>query len=82
MTNPPILPVPSGLPDEEARFRDAINRIMGQMISTMDAAIGLRTAPQEAQRQRHMARGKLLEAALLMANAHAISRASTPAKDR
>jgi len=45
--------------DAERRFREAINRLGGQLLQTLDASMGLRTAPNEASRARGRARGHL-----------------------
>lgn len=45
--------------DEERRFREAMERLGGQIMSTVDAAIGLRTASPGVQRSRHIVRGEL-----------------------
>ena len=50
MTDPvrDILPARSGETDQERRMRETINRLAGQMIGALDAAIALRTAPGAA----------------------------------
>lgn len=60
-----LLPARPGESDDERRLREALNRLGGQMVGVIDAAIQFRTAPQAAQRARHMARGELLKACLL-----------------
>jgi len=70
---PRLLPGRAGETDDEKRLREALNRIGGKLISTLDAAIQLRTAPSEAQRTRHMVRGQLLIAATLAMQAFAIA---------
>lgn len=59
-----LLPPRKGESDEEARLREAVNRLGGQMLATLDAAISLRTAPAEAQKARHTARQALQDFAL------------------
>ncbi len=71
----PMLMRRAGETDEEQRFREAINRLTGQIMSVVDSTLPLRTAPAEAQRQRHMVRGHLKEAALLARDALELSRA-------
>lgn len=56
-----ILPRRSGETDSERRLREALNRHCGQALATLDAAISLRTAPQEAQKARHVARGAMMD---------------------
>lgn len=68
-----LLPPRNGETDDEKRLREAINRIGGQLIATLDAAIKLRNAPAEAQRTRHMARGELVKVALLSMQALALT---------
>lgn len=60
-----LLPARPGESDDERRLREALNRLGGQMVGVIDAAIQFRTAPQPAQRARHMARGELVKACLL-----------------
>ena len=61
---PTILPVRVGETDTERRLREAINRHGGQMLSVLDAALALRSAPDQAQRARHKARGYMIDFAL------------------
>ena len=68
-----ILPEQAGEDDEAKRLREAINRHGGQFLATLDAAIKMRTAPNEAQRARHMARGHLLDAALKAMHAYSVA---------
>jgi hypothetical protein len=63
MTNA-LLPPRAGETDEEQRLREALNRHGGSLLSTLDSAIGLRTAPPDVQRSRHLARGHLMDALL------------------
>lgn len=60
-----LLPARPGETDEERRLREALNRLGGQMVGAIDSAIQFRTAPQDAQRSRHMAKGELVKACLL-----------------
>ena len=62
---PAILPDRPGETDSERRLREAINRLSGQLETTLDAALALRTAPQAAQRARHVARGHLVQFAVM-----------------
>lgn len=57
--DPLISPRPSE-EDEERRFREAMERLGGQIMSTVDSAIGLRTASSGVQRSRHIIRGELV----------------------
>lgn len=72
-----LLPARPGESDEEKRLREALNRLSEQMIRTIDSAIQFRTAPQVAQRARHMARGELTKACLLAMQAHYLVAAPT-----
>lgn len=49
---------------EARRLAEALNRLGGQMMTAIDGALHTRTAPPEAQRARHLARGKLVEASM------------------
>lgn len=69
-------PAVEGEPDEERRLRDAINRMGGQMLSALDSAVALRTAPAEAQRERHNARARLEEFGLHALNSLRWARAA------
>lgn len=68
-----ILPARPGETDDEARLREGINRHTGQLLSMLDAALRLRSAPSDAQRARHVARGHLQDFALKAMHAHALS---------
>jgi hypothetical protein len=70
--SPDLLPVRPGESDEERRLREAINRLAGQMVTTLDHALRLRTAPNEAQKMRHVARGHLVDFAIKAMHAQAI----------
>ena len=70
---PDILPARTGETDEERRLREALNRFAGQFLATLDSAIALRTAPGEAARARHLARGHLQDACLTAMHAHLLS---------
>lgn len=72
---PAILPPRADESDEEQRLREAINRLSGQLIALLDAAIRFRTAPPEAQRMRHLARGHLVDFSLKAMHAQALSAA-------
>lgn len=58
--------------DEETRLRESIDRQATQILKTLDAAIGLRTAPSDVARLRHLARGDLQNFALKAAHALAL----------
>lgn len=66
--------------DDEQRFREALERLGGQMIQTVDAAIGMRTAGADTQRSRHLARGEMQQALLRMLNTYHLHRAMGPAR--
>lgn len=59
-----LLPPRLGDTDDERRLREAINRLGTQLLATLDSAINLRTAPADAQKARHVARGHLQDFAL------------------
>lgn len=61
---PTLIPARPHEADEEQRLREAINRLCGQALAALDAAIKFRTAPHEAQRARHLARGHLVDFSL------------------
>lgn len=67
-----LLPERESETDAERRLREAINRLGGQLIGVLDAAMALRTAPAEAQRARHRARGHLVDFAAAAAMALAM----------
>lgn len=67
-----LLPERQSETDAERRLREAINRLGGQLLGTLDAAMAFRTAPAEAQRARHRARGHLVDFAVLAAMALAM----------
>ena len=54
-----LIPVRAGETEEERRLREELDRLGAKMIHILDSAIALRTAPQEAQRMRHMARSSI-----------------------
>lgn len=56
-----FLPTRAGESDEEARLREALNRLASQALHTLDSAIALRTAPEQAQKTRHLARDGLTD---------------------
>ena len=58
---PTFLPQRAGETDAERRLREALNRHCSQALAALDAALALRTAPQEAQKARHQARNGLTE---------------------
>jgi len=59
----------SGETDDEARFREAINRHAEKLLSTLDSAMAVRTAPPNAQRQRARARNAMLDLLLISRDA-------------
>ena len=65
---------------EEQRFREALERLGGQIVQTLDGAIGMRTASPDTQRSRHLARGELVNALLRSLNTYHLHRATGPAK--
>lgn len=77
-TLPVLLPSRAGESDDERRLREALNRLGGQMVGAIDSAIQFRTAPQEAQRARHMARGEMVKACLLGMQALYLATSPTP----
>lgn len=65
MSNPKDLIVARpGETDAEQMLREKINRLSGQMLAAIDAAIEMRTAPPEAQKMRHVSRQNLVNAGL------------------
>lgn len=50
--------------DAEQLFRERFNRLAGQIVDGLDAAIRTRTAPAEAQKMRQVMRQHLLNAGL------------------
>jgi hypothetical protein len=66
--------------DDEQRFREAMERLGGQMIATLDSAIGMRTASPDTQRSRHLARGDLVNAMLRSLNTYHMHRTIGPGK--
>lgn len=62
--NSDILPPREGETDTERRLREAINRNASAALSALDAAIALRSAGAEVQRNRHLARGDLTSFAI------------------
>lgn len=56
-----FLPQRAGETDQERRLREALNRHASAAMVALDSALALRTAPQEAQKMRHLARNGLTE---------------------
>ena len=56
-----FLPRRAGETDTERRLREALNRHAASAMVALDSALALRTAPQEAQKMRHLARNGLTE---------------------
>ena len=78
-TPPLIAPRPSE-DDDEQRFREAMERLGGQIMGTVDSAIGMRTASPDTQRSRHLVRGELVNALLRALNTYHLHRATGPVK--
>lgn len=76
----PLIAPRSTEDDEEQRFREALERLGGQIMQTLDAAIGLRSASPETQRSRHLVRGELTNALLRSLNTYHLHRATGPVK--
>ncbi len=55
---PTLIPARTHEADEEQRLREAINRLCGQALAALDAAIKLGTAPHKTQRARRLPRGQ------------------------
>lgn len=68
--------------DDEQRFREAMERLGGQMMQTLDASIGLRSAAPETQRSRHLARGNLVSFLLQSLNTYHLHRAQGPVRQK
>lgn len=56
-----FLPKRAGESDAERRLREALNRHCSGAMIALDSALALRTAPQQAQKTRHLARNELME---------------------
>lgn len=59
-----FLPKREGETDDERRFREAMDRLCGQMVTTIDAALRTRSLPQEGKRNRHKAIANLKDMAI------------------
>ena len=68
-TERPLIAPRANETDDELRLREAFNRMAGTFMATLDSAIRLRSANGDAQRARHLTRGKLTEVGLLALNA-------------
>lgn len=79
---PPLIGARPNEDDEEQRFREALERLGGQIMQTIDAAIGMRTAAPDTQRSRHLVRGDLVGALLRGLNTYHLHRATGPAKTK
>ena len=66
-----ILPPRTGETDKEKKMRQLIDQLGGQMLAALDGALDLRsrTASQDLQKARHIARAKMTEFALSAMNA-------------
>jgi len=80
-TTPMIAPRPNE-DGEEQRFREAMDRLAGQMLQTLDASISLRTAAPDTQRSRHLARGHLLSFLLHSLNTYHLHQAQGPVRQK
>lgn len=78
MTDGLTIPAREGETDEARRYREALNRHAEGIMRTIDAGLGLRTAPSHVQRARHVARNDLQT--VLLRAMHAFDIASS-AKD-
>ena len=76
-----ILPPREGETSEERRLRETLNRRAGQLLTTLDAAIALRTAPADAAKARHQARSSLINFARKAQQAHSLSIAAQTRTD-
>ena len=56
-----FLPARAGETDAERRLREALNRHCGNALTALDSALALRTAPESAQKNRHLARNGLTD---------------------
>lgn len=63
MTSTTILPPREYQDDDERRLADAIEGFAARILTAVDSACRLRTAPNDAKRQRALMRTKLEEAA-------------------
>lgn len=79
---PPLIAPRRSEDDDEQRLREALERLGGQVMQTIDAAIGLRTAAPDTQRSRHLVRGALVNALLGGMNTFHLHRATGPAKPK
>lgn len=83
MTDKPTDKPEALLPDvysddtEVRRLWEAFNRLGGQLMSTIDAAVKMRTASPAAQRERHNARRHLQQAGQHAMNAIGFNRKNT-----
>ena len=64
--------------DAEQILREKINRLGGQIISAIDQAISMNTAPPEAQKMRHVARQHLVNCGLTAIYALAVRQSEKP----
>lgn len=73
-----ILPPRIGESEKEKRMRATIDQLGGQILQAMDTALDLRsrTASQDVQKARHIARAKMVEMALSVMNAVAYREAA------
>ena len=73
-----LLPPRVGESEKEKRMRQTLDQLGGQILSAMDTALDLRsrTASQDLQKARHVARAKMVEMALSVMNAVAYREAA------
>ena len=77
----PLFLVPrAGEGDQDRQFREAFDAFGAQAMRKLDAAIELRTATPEVQRERHRARGALRDALVMMQSVHDLHTHLGPAK--
>jgi hypothetical protein len=79
-----FLPERAGETDSERRLREALNRHCGNAMAALDAALALRTAPQWAQKTRHLARDGMTDfcARAMLALAYAEATTHTPSETK
>lgn len=56
-----FIPLRRNETDAEGRLREALNRHCGNAMAALDAALALRSAPEQAQKTRHLARNELTD---------------------
>lgn len=58
---PHNIPPRAGETQEDAAFREAINALSDRLMKLIDGTVDLKASPNHLKRQRHVARGKLLD---------------------